>query len=255
VDETGAVSGYKIEIKVQKCIIVHMDTVTSVTERILGMLEYKFAFCFKNSPSGFQMIVISHGDMQQEHLRFEELDGVLRSIKKNYPDTIKDFWVSTRTNKEREPEVKKASDFEYAPGSEIEVAPDFGVKVRFFREKFLAVQKTAGNGSNSPHVFNLSKDNILSRKIGDHTESCVIKNGSLRLRVIKELMRGKHGKFHKSNDMASLLKVEVRQIQKAVDGIRKYIEKTFNGFDGNDFIKGEKELGYRLVAFVKEAKK
>ncbi|MEK7133787.1 MAG: hypothetical protein AAB804_01815 [Patescibacteria group bacterium] len=101
-------------------------------EKILDVLEYRFTFGVKN-PSGFQDIAITLNDLQQNHIRLEELGDALRSLAANHPVTIKKFWVLHYRNKERPIEPPEL-DVKYHTLARLEVSLDFKTLAKKIRE-------------------------------------------------------------------------------------------------------------------------
>lgn len=100
-------------------------------------------------------------------------------------------------------------------------------------------------------LFELTKAGLLSRRIGNSTETYAIEEGSLRHRLIKELNRGSRGHYHNTDDLAEIFSATSTEIRKSVADIKAQIKKSFRGLEGADFIEGKRNSGYRLAKNVR----
>lgn len=141
----------------------------------------------------------------------------------------------------------KMQKYEYIS---IEFAEKFDDVYAEFEKKFTQKEKKDGgitSESDSFYHFQLSKEGVLSRKLGEISEQYPMVRGSIRHKIIIVLNshRGRRN-FHATENLAEELTTTNEKIRAAVGNIRVQIEKDFQGIQGNEFIEGKRKSGYRL---------
>lgn len=123
--------------------------------------------------------------------------------------------------------------------------PDYKIMTDFYRISYnpnTSLRKSA-NTKEDPYLFYLSRTDGLYRIFhGERQTYPAHLKAGLRFLILESLS----SKFQKTEDLAKETRTDAQKLRTQIAGIRKMIEKHFEGITGERFIEGGQGQGYRI---------